>query len=704
MAAIDWVHRIAERPPGGGGMTDLRIAHCEITQGIQVHDNAVPLVAGKPTVIRVFPHTSSSQPIPGVTAKLYASRPDTGDQYTPIDPGHAPISVSGTVWRGDPHCSLDFLLEPSWCEAGRMAFRAVLQPPSGDPTQPSHTRTITVEFHLRRPLRVRYLLITHDKKPPGAGLAQSDLCAFLRSVFPVAPLDVSYEPASVPALTFDDKTKGGYIDDAALMQELNLRFLGDPTADAVYGWIHKDVFPYFGRSDPQYLGGKGLVAFGTTETARRRRTLAHELGHNAYAGGLFHPADHPDSSYWYPAQLEDDQYGYDVMGIHPSKQKVLRTRSNGQPLYDMMAPARLEEEAWIGPGNYARLFQVFVPAVPAAGGPSSLPGPGNTPNTPGPPRDAPSAVARVVHGAIRVGGDARIAWPHPVPDSPKLRALLPHTRRGAGTVSLRFYADADGRAEELRDLRIEWEPRFTDVEGNPSDAWFVWPISAWSEDVASIALVGAGGTLAKIAGTRDERVEIPADRVEVNGDEGKGELRLTWHARQTHREHELYQQVYYRNRSRDDRDGALWHLIATALTSAQTTVRFPVTDLPGGPGGELLIVAASGFAMDEQVVTTDHLHLTVPPDSARIVAPCTGTAIASGEHFLLAGYALDAARRRVDPRRLHWSVEPDGGGGSVPVGGGEQAVCRHALSAGAYKVRLALDEGRAAQVKIQITS
>lgn len=695
---------------------DLRIAHCEITQGIQVHGNTVPLVEGKPTVVRVIPRTDATQPIPGVTAKLYAVRPD-GTQLGPIDPRNGPIDVTDQNWRGDPDGGLDFLLEPAWCE-GSMDFRAELEPPVGLPASPGQASIVSATFYPRRPLRLRYVLVIHDAHPPDKGLDDIHVCDFLRAVFPMNPLDLSYEPASTPTLTFDDKVDG-YIDDAGLIEQLSMIELGNPSVDAVYGWTAQAVFPYNGRSDPRYLGGQGRVAFGTDEGLRRRRTLAHELGHNACIDGLYHPPEDTDSLYWYPGQLQDDEIGYDAMGLYPTQDAVRQTFTttggDEASLYDVMAPERMEEEAWIGPHNYRMLFDalesvasatVGAPVSPAAGTGTDNPFDAAD-STAAPPPGAGEPFVHVLGGVLRRDGGGRLSFPRPIPRLPKHEEMLSWTPLGSAMAELRFYRLDGGEYWEMRELRIGWQPRFKDAENNPVDAWFSWVVAEIPDRVVRIALVGNGNLIHRVDRTKGETVDIPREDVVVKADDDKKGLTLSWTAKQNnpghshHRQPRLYQQLYYRSKSATDPEGKNWHVIATGITEAHPSLSMPVTRMPGGVGGDLMILASSGYAADKLKVPILRLQLVPPKDHPRIVAPAPGKRLRAGEHFWLIGYALDAAGQRVDEGRLHWSLELGGGGGLI--GRGEQVVHRKPIPVGTHTIRLSVDKGEDTTVTINVT-
>ena len=79
---------------------DVAIKHFEITQGLQRKANDMPLVAGKPTVIRVFPQViDGGDPIGGISARVHAIRAGQELQGSPISPNNGPIT--GAVASAD---------------------------------------------------------------------------------------------------------------------------------------------------------------------------------------------------------------------------------------------------------------------------------------------------------------------------------------------------------------------------------------------------------------------------------------------------------------------------------------------------------------------------------------------------------------------------------------------------------------------------
>jgi hypothetical protein len=108
--------------------TDLTIAGVEVVQAIQDRDNSVPLVAGKPTVVRIYPDTWVGT-VPGVTAKV------TGQRGAQVLPDPEPIVGSVTAgpvvyWdllRGRREGGLLYRLPPEWL-SGAVTLTVELNP------------------------------------------------------------------------------------------------------------------------------------------------------------------------------------------------------------------------------------------------------------------------------------------------------------------------------------------------------------------------------------------------------------------------------------------------------------------------------------------------------------------------------------------------------------------------------------------------
>ena len=461
----------------------LRILHFGITQGLQDHANSIPLVRGKPTVIRVVPTIDHGPPVDDVSAVLKAF--DANTQLAPhagLQPDNGPITVYDSVWRADPARSLDFTLEPDWYSLPSLPevrFEVELTLPQQVP-QPLPKTEYLAKFVDRRPFNVRYVKVTgigpNGGTPPRQGVTNQRACNLVRALWPVDPSLVTYESEGSTTMKLIDDGGNLIVNSADLVSLLNLQFLLAPSGtDALYGWVSEDCVLHNGLSDPVYFGGLGKVAFGNDvgaddiarmfpETWRYRRTLAHELGHNTHQDdypdgvsinlpeplkGLDHPPVYATSRRYYPRQLQDDEIGYDTLGIDPEQNLRSRTvvyARDDERMFDVMEAGLVEVDAWIGPYNYRKLFRCFEPA--------------GTPVVSGGPRNGPT-VYTVIQGVIRLPGEAAITRAVSIAvtntNGERLTALAEATDEArSGEAELTVTLKNGGGVEEQ--IKIAWGP------------------------------------------------------------------------------------------------------------------------------------------------------------------------------------------------------------------------------------------------------
>lgn len=137
--------------------TDSSIAGLEVVQIVQNLNNSVPLLAHRPTLVRVYPQ-SAPVALAGVSAKLRASR--NGAPLTPVLSPSAPVTAGAVNWdsaRGNLANSLNFVLPDSWL-TGTVTLAVELVLPEGftDLDPANNAMTKTVRFRTSKPVRFYY--------------------------------------------------------------------------------------------------------------------------------------------------------------------------------------------------------------------------------------------------------------------------------------------------------------------------------------------------------------------------------------------------------------------------------------------------------------------------------------------------------------------------------------------------------------------
>ncbi|WP_201271322.1 hypothetical protein [Sinorhizobium medicae] len=170
----------------------------EVVQVIQSLDNDVLLVAGKPTVVRVYIDPSGLGAAANLTGELMWRRGDGGANYLPAmnrvrpDPARTPDLQAQ---RFDITQSLNFRLPGEATRAGILELKLNrLGVPGGDPAALAQQIALTIEFVRSPPLRVRAVGLRYDsvRNPPQVITPQAIHFEYLRSYlmrsYPVAEL------------------------------------------------------------------------------------------------------------------------------------------------------------------------------------------------------------------------------------------------------------------------------------------------------------------------------------------------------------------------------------------------------------------------------------------------------------------------------------------------------------------------------------
>ncbi|NJN53937.1 MAG: hypothetical protein HC804_03770 [Anaerolineae bacterium] len=150
-------------------LTNMRIDGLEITQAIQNDSNAVPLVRGKRTAVRLFV-SSDGAAIPGVFARLYL----VNGSGTVIDGPLTPVNldrvshfmrIQSSPDRDNIADSFTFFLPTSWVDDPTLRLRAELNP-YHFPPEPTYAdnlqTTSTFNLDVSRRLETHFVLFEYD--------------------------------------------------------------------------------------------------------------------------------------------------------------------------------------------------------------------------------------------------------------------------------------------------------------------------------------------------------------------------------------------------------------------------------------------------------------------------------------------------------------------------------------------------------------
>jgi len=254
----------------------------EITQGIQDLGNNVPLVEDRPTWVRVYVDCGiGCTSVDGVTAILHGYQ-DDGTEL-PDSPLLYPNPVMITARHAEPEelrwnreYTLNFYIPSNWLQRySVLRLRAEVNPdgpnkkPESNPNNNFYPALseppLSRQIHTQRELSVAYVPIHYEPAPlyprPKDPVEERirEAYRYLLKVYPLTKIE--YIPW--PGFNWDKP-----LTDDKHAQELKLKLTelllagGEQHPDQIYGWLPEGAYAYQGNSDPIWLGGLGLAAFG----------------------------------------------------------------------------------------------------------------------------------------------------------------------------------------------------------------------------------------------------------------------------------------------------------------------------------------------------------------------------------------------------------------------------------------------------------
>ena len=155
---------VIDEPPAN---LDLSIAWVEVTQGLQDRDNSIGLIAGRPTLIRVY--AESNVPIDNVQAVMRLTddtNPDFSQRFfnRPVDPFRNCVTLGPGSWnRDDYDTSINFLLPPELLDPRNqrpLKMEILLDPDNllGEANRENSVYTRELQFDAMAPI----CLVTHS--------------------------------------------------------------------------------------------------------------------------------------------------------------------------------------------------------------------------------------------------------------------------------------------------------------------------------------------------------------------------------------------------------------------------------------------------------------------------------------------------------------------------------------------------------------
>lgn len=302
----------------------LFVGDIEFTQAVQNLSRPVPLVAGRPTVARVYLRTRGSNQVSNVWATLKAYRNGNYIGEKTLNSGTAfPQSTSLDAMRASASGSLNFSLEPAWIAAGATSFVVELRSsPNGSADA---TYSTLAQFNAVPALKIVAVPIEIYDQFDGQTYPAADTSYLQEAIFRMYPVPaVNVTVHSI--YHYDAYAFGDYSSFSDLLDQIsNLKSTEHEPASTVYygviplttssgsSWIPQYGSYYAGIGFVDYRAAIG-IADGIVYNYHvdGGDTASHEIGHNL---GRLHSPGCGASNYdrFYPyANGVIGQYGFKV--------------------------------------------------------------------------------------------------------------------------------------------------------------------------------------------------------------------------------------------------------------------------------------------------------------------------------------------------------------------------------------------------------
>jgi hypothetical protein len=647
-------------PPDATGVDfvgyQLTIAHIEVSQATQNMSNTVPLIAGKPTLVRVYVSCPPNGQVPSDVSVILRGYSFSGElPGSPLAPFGSYLRTACqdnlAQQRDDLRKTFNFVLPKEWV-TGTITLRVQVG---------QAVKADSFTFQTARKLAIRYVPIYYAPSgciwltPMPDPMRIARAYQWAQKVYPTAQIEYLPWPSivwNVPLRTFfcmgGPNIEGMRLLNSRLSQEWLL--VEGTRPDYVFGWLPDEAVGG-GLADPNWPDwpGLGVAAHGDDDPNHGPRIFAHEIGHllgrrhtRGSADSRPRCADLDQTSYndWPYSTASIQEYGINIDGgiriYRPSE------------TYDYMSYCWYWHNlpAWTSPHTYERIYTQNLQITSSAMQALSMP------------------QRYFIASGLVYTDDTAILEPIWVITSTTVVPRNPP----AGTQYCLETQDAShtALASYCFDLTFkDYETgEFTNVDG--FNLMLPYP-----SDVARIVLRKGAQTLA----ARPVSVHGPTVTVlSPNGGEvwaATGTYTITWIASDADDDLLTYSVLYSPN-------GSEWIPVAMSITSTQLVVN--AVELPGGNAARVRVLASDG-------VNTSSDESDAPFSVGRkgpqafILSPDKDITLALGMPLWLQGYAYDLEDGILPDTALRWSSSRDG-----DLGTGSQVLAN--LSPGEHVIAL----------------
>lgn len=294
---------LISRPP------DLYISKLEISQSIQDANNTVPLVANRPTVVRVYTATSTGSSVANTSITLTATRNSTA--LTPVT--SITKAASGASSRSSLSSTYNITLPASWLSGTVQITAKITGQSSGSLIQ-------TVTFNAVPTLNVVLVPINYTHTGAGGGFypgpSVDNISDWMMRAYPLGNMSVTAHPPY--AFTGNLQTGSSW---ESLLNQMSVLKATDSAAEATvyYAYIDFDC----GWFDCSNGGIAGIGWIGYRESVgidfgafdATGELAGHEIGHNF---GRYHAPCGVSGTNWSSdpkhAGASIGEYGLDGIG------------------------------------------------------------------------------------------------------------------------------------------------------------------------------------------------------------------------------------------------------------------------------------------------------------------------------------------------------------------------------------------------------
>jgi hypothetical protein len=293
---------------------DLVLGNVEVTQAVQDTKNTVPMVADRPTVLRIFATTgSAARALSDVQVQVTATR---GDVALTGSPTSFKTSIPLSNSRADYSSTVNMKLPQSWL-SGTIDLNIRLDPENliNETNEDNNNLSIHLTFQAVPVLNVKIVPIRYTHTPNNVTYAApkvDTLSDYIIRIFPINKVNISWH--SEVAYTGDLRSVDTWYDLLDKVTSIKSSE-GAPPSTVYYGLIPVEN----NSSDGWFTGGVAGMGWVGSRTAIGLNTgnsgpqiAAHEIGHNMGMGHT--PCNVPDADPNYPyANGSIGQYGLDVV-------------------------------------------------------------------------------------------------------------------------------------------------------------------------------------------------------------------------------------------------------------------------------------------------------------------------------------------------------------------------------------------------------